>query len=123
MIITISLDDKRIRDIVSDDDIAVFIDEIYEFDNYNYHPYFVKSYVLNIAKIHDYELSESCTMLDYLDLFHEDGQAILKQKQEIEKVAKEIIKHAKKLIDAIDKLYKLVPPEKLQKILADIYSP
>ena len=119
MIIEINLDDKRVKTIVNDD-IAVFIDEIYEFDDdENYHPYFEKSYQIGIARIFDYELSgETTVMLEDLDLF--GGEDILKQKQEIEKIAEKVVCYAKKLVDSIDELYRLVPPSKLRKILANV---
>ena len=118
MIIEINLDDKRVKAIVNDD-IAVFIDEIYEFDDENYHPYFEKSYQIGIARIFDYELSgETTIMLEDLDLF--GGEDILKQKQEIEKIAERVVYYAKKLVDSIDELYQLVPPSKLREILANV---
>ncbi len=119
MIIEINLDDKRVKTIVNDD-IAVFIDEIYEFDDdENYHPYFEKSYQIGIARIHDYELpDETSITLDDLEFFR--GKDILKQKQEIEKIAEKIIRYAKKLVDSIDELYRLVPPSKLREILANV---
>lgn len=118
IIVEINLDDKRVKTIVGDD-IAVFIDEIYEFDDENYHPYFEKSYQIGIARIFDYELpGETAITLDDLELF--GGKDILKQKQEIEKIAEKIVHYAKKLVDSIDELYRLVPPSKLRKILANV---
>ena len=118
IIVEINLDDKRVKTIVGDD-IAVFIDEIYEFDDENYHPYFEKSYQIGIARIFDYELPEETAItLDDLELF--GGKDILKQKQEIEKIAEKIVHYAKKLVDSIDELYRLVPPSKLRKILANV---
>jgi len=119
MIIEINLDDKRVKTIVNDD-IAVFIDEIYEFDDdENYHPYFEKSYQIGIARIYDYELpEETAIMLEDLELF--GGEEIIKQKQEIEKIAERVVYYAKKLVDSIDELYQLVPPSKLREILANV---
>ena len=119
--ITICLEEKRVNAIVNND-IAVFIEDIHTFSDENYHPYFKKSYNLIIAKIHDYELSECCILLDYLDLF-KGGRKILKRRRDIEKVADEVANHAKKLIDAIEKLYKLIPPKTLQRILANVHTP
>jgi len=118
MIIEINLDDKRVKAIVKDN-TAVFIDEIYKFDDENYHPYFEKSYQIGIARIFDYELpEETAIMLEDLELF--GGEEIIKQKQEIEKIAERVVYYAKRLVDSIDELYRLVPPSKLRKILANV---
>ena len=110
--------EKGAVDTVIDDDVAVFIEKIHEFNNdeENYHPYFKRSYDLIIAKIHDYELPEDCIMLEDLDFF-KGGRKILRRRDEIERIANEVTNYAKKLVDAIERLYKLVPPKTLQRII------